>query len=82
MNDEVAIRNIHFFTADGSDYQFDDISLSGTTAIHSLNNGKGTNVGSSTVYDMQGRKIMSGDSSNRQLPKGLYIINGKKVVIK
>lgn len=82
MNDEVAIRNIHFFTADGSDYQFDDISLSGTTAIHSLNNGQGTNVGFSTVYDMQGRKIMSGDSSNRQLPKGLYIINGKKVVIK
>lgn len=82
MNDEVAIRDIHFFTADGSDYQFDDISLSGTTAIHSLNNGQGANVESSTVYDMQGRKIMSGDSSNRQLPKGLYIINGKKVVIK
>lgn len=82
MNDEVSIRNIHFFTADGSDYQFDDISLSGTTAIHSLNNGQGTNVGSSTIYDMQGRIIMSGDSSNRQLPKGLYIINGKKVVIK
>ena len=82
MNDEVSIRDIHFFTVDGSDYQFDDISLSGTTAIHSLNNGQGTNVGSSTVYDMQGRKIMSGDSSNRQLPKGLYIINGKKVAIK
>jgi hypothetical protein len=29
------------------------------------------------IYDLQGRKVLNG-----QLKKGLYIIDGKKVVIK
>ena len=36
-----------------------------------------------TIYDLQGRKIYSQSSIlNSQLPKGLYIVNGKKVVVK
>ena len=36
------------------------------------------------VYDLQGRKVANGQSSmvNGQLKKGLYIVNGRKVVIK
>ncbi len=33
-------------------------------------------------YDLQGRKIENRKSVNRQLPKGLYIHGGKKVVVK
>ena len=36
------------------------------------------------VYDLQGRKVTNGQWSmvNGQLKKGLYIVNGRKVVIK
>ena len=43
---------------------------------------KETTAGSQSVYDLQGRKIAIGTLSERQLPKGVYIINNKKVVIK
>ena len=37
---------------------------------------------SMTIYDLQGRKL-SGDSERvDRLPKGVYIINGKKVLVK
>ena len=39
-----------------------------------------------SVYDMQGRYIGSSvnhlSGSNGQLPKGIYIVNGKKVTVK
>ena len=38
--------------------------------------------GEGSVYDLQGRQIVNGKLSNGQLPKGVYIVNGKKVVIK
>lgn len=34
------------------------------------------------VYDLSGRKIVNGTSENGQLPKGIYIVNGKKIVVK
>ena len=37
---------------------------------------------SSTVYDLQGRKMSNGQLSNSQMRKGVYIVNGKKIVIK
>ena len=36
-----------------------------------------------STYDLQGRKMKEAESSSTsQLPKGIYIRNGKKVVIK
>ena len=32
------------------------------------------------VYDLSGRKIENGKKSNRKLPKGIYIVNGRKIV--
>ena len=37
---------------------------------------------STTVYDLSGRKIANSKWSNGQLPPGVYIVNGQKVVIK
>ena len=34
------------------------------------------------VYDLSGRKVKDNSDSMKNLPKGIYIINGKKVVIK
>ncbi len=80
--EEIAIRNILFFDAAGNSYQFDDLYLSGTTMIQSMNNEHWTMDNSSTVYDLQGRKIVNGKSSNHQLSKGIYIVDGKKVLVK
>jgi hypothetical protein len=35
-----------------------------------------------STFDLQGRKMKNAESSTSQLPKGVYIRNGKKVVIK
>ena len=32
------------------------------------------------VYNIQGRKLLSGVSSLDGLPKGVYVVNGKKIV--
>ncbi|MBO6012609.1 MAG: C10 family peptidase [Bacteroidales bacterium] len=32
-------------------------------------------------YDFSGRKIVTGTSSGRKLPKGFYVVNGRKVMI-
>lgn len=77
-DDGVCIRNIHFFTADGGDYMFDDLMMQSgiVTDINSLST-TSPMEGEQSVFDLQGRKI-----TNRQLPKGVYIVNGKKVSVK
>lgn len=47
--------------------------------IQSVENGKLT-INNNVVYDMQGRVVSS--SGMKALPKGIYIMNGKKFVIK
>ena len=47
-----------------------------TTGISSLNVNNRIEAGN--IYDLQGRKM----SANGKLPKGIYIINGSKFVIK
>ncbi len=80
-SDDIAMRNILFFDAAGNSYQFDDISMmndAGTTGIAERNDVMEESAGSDIIiYDLQGRKV---EKSN--LTKGLYIVNGKKVVIK
>lgn len=46
-----------------------------TTGIHQINTDKSNN----RMYNLQGMKV---DYENGQLPAGIYIINGKKVIIK
>lgn len=47
----------------------------GTTAIESIENGNGAEV-SRKVYNLQGQRVSGA------LPKGLYIIDGRKVIVK
>lgn len=47
----------------------------GTTAIESIENGNGSEV-SRKVYNLQGQRVSGA------LPKGLYIIDGRKVIVK
>ena len=50
------------------------------TGINSIENGKQKN--DDVWYDLQGRRIGQGSMANGQLKPGLYIVNGKKVIIK
>ena len=43
---------------------------------------KANSMSEGTVYDLSGRKIVNGKLSNGKLPKGIYIKDGKKVVLK
>lgn len=42
----------------------------------------GESLGAESIYDLSGRKIANGKSFNRKYPKGIYIVNGRKVVVK
>ena len=56
---------------------FGDGETEGITSIGQLDN-----LQSDDWYDLSGRKLSNGQLSNRQMNKGVYIQNGKKVIIK
>ena len=82
-NGDIVVSDIHFFTPDGEDCTFNDIQMKVgvATDIQTAGNPQQT-ADNPDVYDLSGRKIENSKWSNRQLPKGIYIVNGKKVIIK
>ena len=72
-DDEVSVRDIHFFDVKGNDYLFDDIYGSTVTSVRQIDNGK--LIMDNSIYDLQGRKRLA-------LQRGVNIVGGKKVVIK
>ena len=74
---DMTIGNIHFITGDGTDHRFDDLSMSSATGIENLTPAPSPE-GEGNVYDLSGRKV----SESSVLPKGVYIVNGKKVIVK
>ncbi len=72
-DDEVSVRDIHFFDVKGNDYLFDDIYDSTVTSVRQIDNGK--LIMDNSIYDLQGRKRLA-------LQRGVNIVGGKKVVIK
>lgn len=54
-----------------------------TTGLRSMDNGQWT-MGNGAWYDLQGRIVTDSSSVTRHssLPRGIYIHNGKKVIIK
>jgi len=50
-----------------------------STGIEEVENGK-MSIGN--VYDLGGRKVDNGNQRLKTLPKGIYIHNGRKVVVK
>ena len=55
------------------------IHLGDATGISNL---KGTMNDDYSVYDLQGRKVSTGDNANSKLRKGVYVVNGQKKVMK
>ena len=61
-----------------------DYAKKDPTGIEAIDNGQLTidNSANGGIFDLSGRKIVNGTSVNGKLPKGIYIVNGRKVVIK
>ena len=72
-----SLYNVRMSTADAVSYKCQDASFKVT--VNALETGieevKGENGKVKTIYDLQGRKVNTSS-------KGLYIINGKKVLVK
>jgi hypothetical protein len=79
----VTLRDVHFATSLGEDHRSraTTIQLQPDTPTGIDNSEQRTENNGQSVYDLQGRKV-NGQSSmvNGQLPKGIYIIRGRKVV--
>jgi len=71
---DLAFTNGGYYTIDGLQAQV-------ATGIRQMENGE-FKMENAPVYDLSGRKILNRNSLNRKLPKGIYIVNGQKVVIR
>lgn len=67
-------------TTDFSDF-FDEGTITGIISIENDENSKGMTAYDGKIYDIKGQ-IVSLDGDTSKLPKGIYISNGKKFVIK
>jgi hypothetical protein len=53
------------------------VNLDNATGIKSI-----SDLTSESMYDISGRKVADSRKENRQLSRGVYIVNGQKVVVK
>jgi hypothetical protein len=72
-----SLYNVRMSTADAVSYKCEDVSFKVTvnSPETSVENVKAENGAVKAIYDLQGRKVNTSS-------KGLYIINGKKVLVK
>ena len=58
-----------------------EVEISTATGISSMNNEQ-LRIHNDEVYDLTGRKLSTLNSQHSTLPKGIYLVNGKKVLVK
>lgn len=75
------MRKVHpfeaYMTAASQARQFFEVFETGTEELDKLNVQQ-----LDYCYDLAGRKIVNSKSQNSKMPKGVYIMNGKKIIIK
>lgn len=72
-NGEICFSNVLFATPDAETFHLNALSVpTSTTGIHTV----AFDSSDSEIFDLQGRKV------NGNAKSGLYIVNGKKVVVK
>ena len=72
-------NNTYAVSDSGSRWNIEEASADGIKAVE---NGQWTTDNEVNIYDLSGRRVGNGRLSKGLLPKGVYIINGKKVVTK
>ena len=81
-SEDICLRDIRFYTTDGEEHRFDDIVMQSGTATDIASPRQPSNEEAQDIYDLQGRKMVNGKWLNGKSSKGIYIVNGKKVMIK
>ena len=61
-----------------------NLSINGgkATAINNVKADKNENSSRQGVYNISGQRVADSSDSLNQLPKGVYVVNGKKVIVK
>ena len=84
-----AFRYLRYIGPDGGYCNVAEVQFFGRTAgtISGLEDMRQTDTlhlksPDGAIYDMSGRKIVSGKYANGKLPKGFYIHNGHKLIVK
>ena len=76
----VTVKDMMLIDVDREAKFFADVTYNGTTGIDSPTNS--SLKGSESIYDLSGRKLETRNMELGTSPKGVYIVNGKKVVVK
>ena len=76
----ITVKDVMLVDADREAKFFADVIYNGTTGIESTPNSSLN--GSESIYDLSGRKLETRNMELGTSPKGVYIVNGKKVVVK
>ena len=74
----ISVEDVMLVDANREARCFADVTFNGVTGIESIANQNDEE----SVYDLGGRKLESRNPKLENLPKGIYIVNGKKVVVK
>lgn len=72
--------DIVFAHADGTTWKYAPLSINYATGVRGVQEQKPSDDDS--IYDLSGRQIVNGKLSNGKLPRGIYIMNGKIVMVK
>lgn len=70
-SEDICLRNIRFFTADGEEHLFDDIVMQSGTATD-IASPRQSSYGDEAIYNLAGQRI-------QKTQKGINIVNGKKI---
>ncbi len=76
----ITVKDVMFVDADREARFFADVTYNGTTEIVPTPNP--SLKGMESIYDLSGRKLETRNMELGTSPKGVYIVNGKKVVVK
>ena len=80
--DDYSLSTQMCFRIDNKQYVFDVKFISAAAYATAVTAVKRSQPMSGTAYDLNGRKIENRKSVNRKLVRGLYIIDGKKTLVK
>jgi flavin reductase (DIM6/NTAB) family NADH-FMN oxidoreductase RutF len=80
--DDYSLSTQMCFRIDNKQYIYDVKFISAAAYATAVTAVKRSQPMSGTAYDLQGRKIENRKSVNRKLARGLYIIDGKKTLVK
>ncbi|MBR6272082.1 MAG: hypothetical protein IKR29_00765, partial [Bacteroidales bacterium] len=60
--------------------QSSSYTITATTGIENIRKNESEHEGAAAIYDLYGRQVDRRD--NQQLPAGIYVVKGKKIVVK